>query len=160
MEWTEGVQLLGAENALPYFEDNYANLKSHASAAVEELDRLTKLNKILWYPVGSAPADLCVCPGNIVIKGSRSRVVHDWSKVGLNPCLFVPEVKYGTMDDFLRMIHPNCYMAGLDFMDCFLHWKVHANSRRRLGVRHSCSHVMYWLSLVSEAVNTLYISSL
>ena len=31
-------------------------------------------------------------------------------------------------------------MAGLDFQDCFLHWMVHASSRRRLGVRHPLSN--------------------
>ena len=27
-------------------------------------------------------------------------------------------------------------MAGLDFQDCFLHWKIHPTCRRLLGVRH------------------------
>jgi hypothetical protein len=31
---------------------------------------------------------------------------------------------------------PRSFMAGLDFQDCFFHWKVHADSRRWLGLRH------------------------
>ena len=30
-------------------------------------------------------------------------------------------------------------MAGLDFQDCFFHWKVNSKSRKWLGVRHPVS---------------------
>ena len=139
LEWTTGVALEGANNAEPYFLEDYQNLKNNASIAAEEFDRLSALHKIFWYPDSRAPSDLCVCSANIVLKGSRPRVVHDWTKAGLNPHLFIPEVNYGTMDSLLGLVFPGCYMAGLDFQDCFLHWLVHADSRRRLGVRHPTS---------------------
>ena len=62
--------------------------------------------------------------------------MHDWTKVGLNGVLSIPQVNYGTLDSFLSHLHPSYHMAGLDFQDCFLHWKVHQISRRRLGVKH------------------------
>ena len=93
-EWMEGVILHGADNAPDYFTDNYPNLYKHTEAAAEEFDRLTKQKKICWYPKGRCPSDLCVSPANIIIKGARSRVVHDWTQVGLNPHLLIPAVNY------------------------------------------------------------------
>ena len=135
-EWCEGVVLLGADQAPMYFCDDYPNVRKHAEAAGLELDRLTDLKKIFWYPSNRFPSDLCICPANIIIKGSRARIVHDLSKVGLNGKLYVPGVNYGTMDELLRYIFPGCFIGGLDFQDCFLHWKVHATSCRRLDLRH------------------------
>ena len=135
-EWQTGVILEGADNAPSYFLDDYPNMRQHAEVAAEELDRFTKLHKIFWYPDGKFPSDLCVCPANIILKSSRARIVHDWSRVGLNRFLYKPDVHYGTMDDFLAKMRPRGYMAGLDFKDCFLHWLVHSSSRRKLGVRH------------------------
>ena len=120
-EWTEGVILEGAEHAEPYRMDDYPSLKNNSHLAAEEIDRLTSLQKIFWYPQGQAPADLCVCPANIILKGSRPRVVHDWTKAGLNQHLFIPDVNYGTMDSLLESVFPGCHIGGLDFQDCFMH---------------------------------------
>ena len=60
----------------------------------------------------------------------------DWTRAGLNSNLRIPGVNYGTMDSFVEDIHPNAYMAGLDFKDCFFHWLIHPSSRRWLGLRH------------------------
>ena len=39
--------------------DDYPNLKDNAEVAAAELDRLSALCKILWYPVDKVPHDLC-----------------------------------------------------------------------------------------------------
>ena len=135
-EWGDGVILEGSQNAEPFFFDDYPTLKDNAAIAAKELDRLTEKQKIFWYPEGVAPPDLSVCPGNLILNGSRPRVVQDWTKAGLNKLLTNPEVNYGTMDSFLRLLRPKGFMAGLDFQDCFFHWKVHHTSRKWLGVRH------------------------
>ena len=138
-EWSEGVVLEGAQEATPFFLDDYPAYKQNADIAASELDRLTGRQKIFWYPEGVAPADLSVCPGNLVLNSSRPRVVQDWTKAGLNTHLTNPGVNYGTMDSFLELMHPRSFMAGLDFQDCFFHWKVNKESRKWLGVRHPVS---------------------
>ena len=135
-EWTEGVVLTGAEGMDSFFFDDYQSLKQNAEIAAIELDRLTLRQKIFWYPAGTSPDYLSVCPGNLILKGSRPRVVQDWTKAGLNQRLLIPDVHYGTMDSFIEKLKPNAFMAGLDFQDCFFHWKVHRQSRKWLGVRH------------------------
>ena len=42
-------------------------------------------------------------------------MVHDWSRVayGLNQVLVNPDVYYGDMDEFLRLLPPGAFMAGL-----------------------------------------------
>ena len=138
-EWDEGVILEGAEGMEPFLYDDYPNLKENAAIAAAEIDRLTKRQKIFWYPEGATPSDLSVCPGNLILNGSRPRVVQDWTKAGLNPRLTIPDVNYGTMDSLLELLKPRAFMAGLDFQDCFFHWKVHKDSRRWLGLRHPIS---------------------
>ena len=139
-EWSEGVLLLGTEGMEPFVLEDYPGLKDNAQEAVVELDRLTKCQKIFWYPFGVAPQDLSVCPGNLILTGSRPRVVQDWTKPGLNQRLLIPDVHYGTMDSFLEKLRPKAYMAGLDFRDCFFHWKMHKKSRKWLGLRHPITH--------------------
>ena len=135
-EWSHGVVLEGANLAPPFDVPNYPGLLAHADEAAAELDRLTALGKIYWYPSGCAPQDLDIAPANIIIKAGKHRIVHDWSKPGLNQFLVVPPVNYGTMDGFISKLKPNQHMAGLDFQDCFLHWPIHWSCRRRLGLRH------------------------
>ena len=64
-EWMEGVVLTGAEGTDPYFLDDYPNVKDNAEVAAAELDRLTKRQKIFWYPEGAAPSNVSVCPANL-----------------------------------------------------------------------------------------------
>ena len=135
-EWFNGVFLEGADGMEPFYCDDYPNLKENAETAAKELDRLTERQRIFWYPKGATPPDLSVCPGNLILSGSRPRVVQDWTKVGFNQRLVIPEVNYGTLDSFIEHLKPRAFMAGLDFQDCFLHWKVHKDSRRWLGLRH------------------------
>ena len=138
-EWLNGVRLAGAEGMAPFHFDDYPTLKDNAEIAAKELDRLTLRQKIFWYPPGTAPTNLSVCPGNLILKGSRARVVQNWARAGLNQRFVIPEVNYGTMDSFLKLMKPRSFMAGLDFQDCFFHWKVHPESRRWLGLRHPIS---------------------
>ena len=138
-EWAEGVTLEGAAGMEPFFFEDYPNLNENAEVAAQELDRLTSRQKIFWYPKGVTPTNLSVCPGNLILTGSRPRVVQDWTKAGLNQRLVIPDVNYGTMDSFLENMKPRAYMAGLDFQDCFFHWKVHRDSRKWLGLRHPIS---------------------
>ena len=89
-----------------------------------------------------APAKLSVCPGNLILNGSRPRVVQDWTKAGFDFHFSIPDVHYGTMDSFLEKLKPRAYMAGLDFRDCFSHWKIHEKSRRWLGLRHPITKLL------------------
>ena len=118
-ECSQGVVLEGANLAPPFDIANYPGLKAHATEAAVELERLTSLGKILWYPCGSAPKDLDVAPANIIIKSGKHRIVHDWSRLGLNQFLVIPPVNYGTMDGLISKLRANQFMAGLDFQDCF-----------------------------------------
>ena len=76
-EWSEGVKLTGAEGMDTFSFDDYPNLKNNAEIAAIELDRLTARQKIFWYPECSSLANLSVCPGNLILNGSRPRVVQD-----------------------------------------------------------------------------------
>ena len=76
-EWSQGVVLDGANLAPPFDIPNYPGLKTYATEAAAELDRLTTLGKIFWYPFGSEPHDLDVAPANIIIKSGKHRIVHD-----------------------------------------------------------------------------------
>ena len=108
-------------------------------AAGKELDRLAAAGKIHWYEGDSAPPDLAIAPSSVVLKPDKVRVVHDWSALQggpLNAFMGPVEVFYGTMDQWLEMIYPGAWMAGIDFVDCFLHWMVHPSQRRLLGLRH------------------------
>ena len=105
-EWAGGVILEGAEQATPFFSDDYPKLKENAEVAASELDRPASRQMILWYPDGTVSANLSVCPGNLILKGSRPREVQDWTKAGLNNLLTIPDVNYGTMDSFLELMHP------------------------------------------------------
>ena len=89
-EWLNGVRLSGTEGMIPFFFDDYPSLKQNADIAAAELDRLTSRQKIFWYPPGTAPANLSVCPGNLILKGARARVVQDWTRAGLNQRLTSP----------------------------------------------------------------------
>ena len=83
-EWLAGVRLAGADDMTPFYFEDYPTLKENAAIAAEELDRLTMRQKIFWFPPGTAPANLSVCPGNLILKGARARVVQDWTRAGLN----------------------------------------------------------------------------
>ena len=71
-EWSQGVILEGANLAPPLDIPNYPGLLNHATEAAAELERLTSLGKIFWYPIGSAPHDLDVAPANIIIKSGKN----------------------------------------------------------------------------------------
>ncbi len=133
-EWSEGVILAGDTQAEPYFMEDCPNIRSNQVAA-EEMYRLASIRKILWYPGSSRPPNLDVCPAHIVF-GKRLRIVHDWTKAGLNRHLLQPPVDYGTMDSLVNLVSPGCHIAGMDVQDCFMHWPIHKQSRRRLGCRH------------------------
>ena len=136
IEWALGVRLTGAQDAPRFDRRDYPSVELNPDRAAEEIDRLTSLGKIFWHPDGLRPAYLDICPTTLIVKSSRLRLVHDWTAVGLNRCLHVPPVSFDTMDTFIRLFRPNCFMAGPDIQDCFLHWPTHNTDRRRLGVRH------------------------
>ena len=121
IEWALGLALNGAERVAQFDRPDNASIKMHPDRAGEEFDRLASSHKILWYPVGEEPDDLCICPSSLIIRNARLRVVHDWSIVGLNIELDIPPVAFDNMDAFVAILRPGCFMAGLDIQDCFLH---------------------------------------
>ena len=131
-----GVQLQGHLDAEPYDMADYPSVKLHPETAAAELDRLTEAGKIFWYDVGDHPEDLDIAPMTLILKAERARLVHDWTRAGVNAHLHTPKTQFQTMDDLLATLRPGCFVAGLDIHDCFYHWAVHGDSRRRLGVRH------------------------
>ena len=64
------------------------------------------------------------------------RMVHDWTRAGLNEFLTIPDMASDTLDMLVNQLRPGCFVAGLDIRDCFLHWPLHASCRHRLGVWH------------------------
>lgn len=135
-EWALGITLEGSEDAAPFDQDDYSSVKHHFDRAAEEIDRLTSFHKIFWYAEDNVPADLDICSSSLIIKNSRLRLVHDWTRAGLNEALVVGKTKFDSLDSFIEDLWPRAYMAGLDIQDCFLHWPIHRSTRRRLGVRH------------------------
>ena len=128
----------------PRICEDYPNYTGNKEAGAE-IDRLTSLNKIHWYEPGSTPPDLLIAPSKVVIKPDKTRVVHDWSAPQggpLNEYMGPVDVRYGTMDAWLRVLYPGAWMAGLDLMDCFLTWPVHPSQRRLLGIRHPITGVL------------------
>ena len=137
--WRHGVRLAGHEAAPHYDLMDYPSVLQHPEEAAKELDRLTSDGRIFWYDDGDAPPDLDIGPTTLILKSERARLVHDWTRAGLNQCLETPPTRFDTMDDFLDKLRPNAFMAGLNIRDCFYHWPIHPESRRRLGVRHPIS---------------------
>ena len=90
-EWAKGVELTGVEGREPFVFDDYPNLQDNAKEAALKLDRLTLRHKVCWYPKGTSPDNLNVCPGNLSLTGCRPRVVQDWTKAGLNQRLVIPK---------------------------------------------------------------------
>ena len=131
-----GVQLHGHVDAEHYDMADYPSVKLQPQIAADELDRLTAAGKIFWYQPGDHPEDLDIAPMTLILKADRARLVHDWTRAGVNAHLHTPKTEFQTMDDLLSTIRPDCFLAGLDIRDCFYHWAVHGDSRRRLGVRH------------------------
>ena len=110
-----------------------------AQLAALEIDRLAEEGRVFWYE-DEVPHDLDICPSTLIVKMERSRLVHDWTRAGLNEFLVNPPTEYDTIDTLVSALRPNGFIAGLDIKDCFLHWPVDADSRRRLGVRHPLSN--------------------
>ena len=133
--WQAGHHLDGHEGAAHYDMGDYPSVRAHPREAAAELDRLTDEGKIYWYG-DHAPSDLDICPTTLILNNNRARLVHDWTRAGLNELLVNPRTQYHSMDDFLSHLMPGSFMAGLDIKDCFYHWPIHGDSRRRLGVRH------------------------
>ena len=135
-QWREGIRLPGAEHAPRFFMQDYPSVQLHFDRAAEEVERLTAAGKIYWYPADDVPDDVDVGPSTLIIKNSRMRLVHDWTRAGLNECLELPAMASDTLDLLINNLRPLCHVAGLDIRDCFLHWPLHASCRRKLGVRH------------------------
>ena len=138
--WRDGIRLEGHHDAAAFFLDDYSSVYYGADRAAEEVDRLTDEGKIYWFPPGEVPADLGVCPTTLIVRNSRMRVVHDWTRAGLNDHLAIPDVSFDTVDSWINALRPGCFVAGLDIKDCFLHWPIHRESRHRLGIRHPWTH--------------------
>ena len=136
-EWKHGVRLDGHDVAPAFNVPDPPSIEYGYDRASEEIDRLAAEGKIWWYEDNEVPVDIDICPSTLVVKNSRMRLVHGWSRVGLNECLVVPETSFATIDSLLNVLRPGCHIAGLDVKDCFLHWPVHASCRHRLGVRHA-----------------------
>ena len=137
--WRHGVVLEGHELADTFNVPDYPSVLSQPDVAAAELDRLTQEGKIHWFEPQRVPSDLNIAPTTLILKGDRSRLVHDWTKAGLNQHLTTPSSLSDNMDDLIKLLWKHCHIAGLDIKDCFLHWAVHSSCRRRLGVRHPLS---------------------
>ena len=134
--WRDGIRLEGHQDAHAFSLEDYSSVRYGADRAGEEVDRLTDEGNIYWFPPGEVPEDLDVCPTTLIVRNSRMRVVHDWTRAGLNEHLAVPEVNFDTVDSWINALRPGCFMAGLDMKDCFFNWPIHRDSRHRLGIRH------------------------
>ena len=89
-EWFYGLELAGHETAPHYNIPDYPSVQSNPGEAAKELDRLTAAGKIYWYADDAVPADLDIGPTTLILKGSRARLVHDWTRAGLNQHLVAP----------------------------------------------------------------------
>ena len=105
-QWEFGVILEGHEGAPAFFMDDYPSVRDHPTEAALEMDRLTAEGRIHWY-VGDSPQDLDICPSNLITKSARLRLVHDWTRAGLNDCLVSPPSSPDTMDKLLGFLRPN-----------------------------------------------------
>ena len=135
-EWFYGLELAGHEAAPHYNIPDYPSVQCNPVEAAKELDRLTAAGKIYWFDFDAVPADLDIGPTTPILMGTRARLVHDWTRAGLNQHLVSPATNFHTMDDFVNTLRPSAHMAGLDIRDCFFHWPIAEGSRRRLGARH------------------------
>ena len=106
--------------------------------AAAELGRLASLSEIHWCERDCAPPDPRVRPSQLIPRGEKVRVVHDWSNCRYDPneALVDPPVTYADMDEFSQLLPPGAFMGGVGFQYCFLHWLVSPERRRFLGVRH------------------------
>ena len=125
--WEHGTPLEGHILAPSYDIPDYPSVREQPHIAALEIDRLTEEGRIYWYE-DDCPADLDICPSTLIVKLERSRLVHDWTRAGLNEFLVNPPTAYDTIDTLISCLRPNGFIAGLDIKDCFLHWPVDADS--------------------------------
>ena len=93
---------------------DYPSVRLQPDVAAAELDRLTKDGKIHWYEQGRVPSDLDIAPTTLILKSERSRLVHNWTKAGLNKHLSTPSSRSHTRDDLVQHLWKGCHIAGLD----------------------------------------------
>ena len=97
-EWFGGIVLHLAPEVGAYWAEDYASVLQNPVEAAEEMDRLAKEHKLMWYDLSDHPPDLDVVPSSIIILPKRNRSVHDWTAVGVNQNMYIPPVAYGSLD--------------------------------------------------------------
>ena len=90
------MRLDGHELAPSFNVPDYPSIQYGYDRASEEIDRLTTEGKIWWFDEHNVPHDVDICPSTLMVKNARMRLVHDWSRVGLNECLVLPETAFAT----------------------------------------------------------------
>ena len=96
--------------------EDYPSVRAKPETAALEIDRLTAESRIFWY-ADTVPRELDVGPTTLIEKSSRLRLVHDWTRAGLNSHIAVSATKSATMDTLLSAVRPNACIAGLDVCD-------------------------------------------
>ena len=90
---------------------DYPSVREQPQLAALEIYRLTEEGRIFWYE-DEVPTDLDICPSTLIVKMERSRLVHDWTRAGLNEFLVNPPTAYDTIDVLISALRPNGFMLG------------------------------------------------
>lgn len=136
--WFAGREFDLNEEIEQYVLPDYPKWDKFGERVSDEIDRLHDIHKIIFYDEEVEPSDLNISSANIIVKQEKLRIVIDWSadECPLNAAMASPETSYASIESFVAMLFPRCFVFGCDFQDCFLHWLVSATSRRYLGFRH------------------------
>ena len=91
----QGVSLDLFESPPRVASEDHPSVRARTESAAAELDRLTAMSEITWYPRSCHPPDPRICTSQLIVKPDKVRVVHDWSNpaYGLNGMPVNPPVE-------------------------------------------------------------------
>ena len=87
--WEHGTSFEGHVMAPNYDISDYPSAREQPQLAALAIDRLTDEGRTFWYE-DEVPTDLDICPSTLIVKMDRSRLVHDWTRAGLNEFIVNP----------------------------------------------------------------------
>ena len=100
--------------------EDYPYVRGWPEVAATDLDPLSAMGEIRWYPLGRHPPDLRPSPSHLIAKLDDARAVHDWPDAAYGPddSLVNPSAEYGDVGGLPQLLTPVALMAEWDSHGC------------------------------------------